>query len=117
MPRKGSGWEEQVLRDFPMLQPTANSGAVFDDADQRHDRFLVECKDEAGEAIRFPYSDLLKIRRQALKHRVPYWLRFFRNGQGDMVVSMDYQLARTLLLIACGTQACPECGCEYKADW
>jgi hypothetical protein len=117
MPRPGSSWEETVYADFPMLQPTANSGAVFDDGDGRNARFLVECKDEGGEAIRFPYAQLLKLRRQAAKHRVPHWVRFFQNGKGDRVVSMDYNLARTLFLIAFGTMTCPECACEYKVDW
>jgi hypothetical protein len=116
MPREGTSWEETVLRDFPMLQPTANSGAVFDDGDARHGRFVVECKDEGGEAIRFPYNQLLKLRRQAAKHRVPHWLRFYQNGNGDRVVSMDYNLARTLLSIVFGKNICPNCEAEFRYD-
>lgn len=106
-----------MLADFSMVRRTANSGAVFGDGDGRHGRFIIECKDEQGEAIRFPYAQYQKIRSQAWQHRVPHWVRFFRNGKGDRVVSMDYELAKLLLSVACNPLECPSCGTQYKVDW
>ncbi len=117
MPRAGQGWEDTVLEDFPMLQGTANSGAVFGDGDARHKRLITECKDEQGDAIRFPYAHLVKIRAQARRHSVPYWLRFYRNGRGDKVVSMPYELARTLMLLATDPITCTNCKHEMRHDW
>ena len=115
--RPGTGWEETVLADFSMLRPTANSGAVNGDGDLRHQRFLVECKDEGGDAIKFPYSDLVKIRQQALAHGKQYWMRFFRNGKGDKVVSMNYEFSLMLLQLATETTECPKCKAAIKLDW
>jgi hypothetical protein len=114
--RLGSNWEEEVQRDFPSLRATVNSGARFDDADVRNARVLAECKDESGEAIRFPYSDYLKIVRQARLHRTPYWARFFRNGNGDKVVSINYDFAKLLFTIIFGKITCPDCQAEIKID-
>lgn len=115
--RPGTGWEETVETDFPMLKRSTNSGAKNGDGDLQHPRFLVECKDEAGNAIRFPHSDLVKIVKQSLNHNRRHWMRFYRNGGGDRVVSMNYELAQQLMEIVSDTLECPKCKTELKIDW
>lgn len=101
MAKPGIPFEEQIREELD-IDKTSLSGGAHDDADGRAPgrRFLCECKDESGDAIRFPYSDLVKIKRQAMKHSQGDWIRCFRNGRGDVVVSMNYELFQQLYEIA-----------------
>lgn len=96
--RPGTGFELWVQEKFGFCR-NSNSGARFGDGDltEPGGDFIVECKDEGGDAIRFPYSDLLKVRHQAMTWGMGKWVRCFRNGKGDVVVSMDWTLFEQML--------------------
>lgn len=100
-----------------MFRTTSNSGAVDGDGDLRNKNIIVECKDECGDAIKFPYSHLVKIRQQCRNHNKRYWMRFFRNGRGDKVVSMNYELAEMLMSLASTEIQCPTCCEQFTLDW
>lgn len=96
--RPGTGFENWVQEEFGFCR-NVNSGARFGDGDltEPGGEFIVECKDESGEAIRFPYKDLLKVRRQAVDHGRGSWVRMFRNGHGDVIVSMEAKMFNEML--------------------
>jgi len=93
---------EEAIREELELWGTQLSGGKHSDADGREPEgnFILECKDEGGLAIRFPYDQLLKVRHQAMQHGRGNWVRAFRNGKGDVVISMNYKLFKQLYEIA-----------------
>lgn len=116
-----AAWQdfENWVREELGIERTSRSGSRHGDGDGRDEsgHFILECKDEGGEAIRFPYSQLLKIRRQSALHGQGNWIRAFRNGKGDVVISMNFELAKQMLEIIKEGVVCPKCETELDIGW
>lgn len=118
MTKRWQDFEEWVRSELG-LERTSRSGGRHGDGDGRSvdGHFILECKDESGQAIRFPYTQLLKIRRQALTHGQGNWIRVFSNGQGDVVASMNFELLKQMLAIIQDGVECSSCGTELEIGW